>query len=329
MSLAARFHIPIIDISPARDDDAGERLRVARKLGDALEHVGFATIIGHGIDEALLASTYAAVREFFALPLSEKLRSCPPEQAKSRGYLPVGIESVAATLDDDTPPDLCEALVFAGLSRPPAASGKPNIWPEEPAALRDLVLRYNRELDRLGKHLARLAALALDIAENDLDRYFTDPSMTLRFVNYPDQPMPPLPGQLRYGAHHDYGGLTILRQDEAPGGLEVCDAGGTWHQVPPSPGGFVINVGDLMSRWTNGRWRSTLHRVVNPGRELTGSTQRLSMVVFFSPNENSEIACLPSCVTGTRPAQWPPVKAGEYIRAKIARSMDLPPVQTA
>jgi isopenicillin N synthase-like dioxygenase len=94
--------------------------------------------------------------------------------------------------------------------------------------------------------------------------------------------------------------------------------------VPPSPNGFVINVGDLMSRWTNGRWRSTLHRVVNPSRELTGSTQRLSMVVFFGPNADSEIACLPSCVSTENPARWPPVKAGEYIRAKIARSMDLP-----
>jgi isopenicillin N synthase-like dioxygenase len=324
MTPSAPFRIPVIDISPARAGDHGDQLRVAHLLGDALENVGFATVVGHGIDEELTASTYAAVREFFALPIAEKMRACPPEQAKSRGYLPVGIESVAATLDAEAPPDLCEALVFAALARPPSASAKPNIWPERPSVLRDLVLRYNREIDALGKHLVRLSALALDLGENDLDGYFTDPSMTLRFVNYPDQPSPPLPGQLRYGAHHDYGGLTILRQDEAPGGLEVCDLAGTWHAVPPSLGGFVINVGDLLSRWTNGRWRSTLHRVVNPGRELTGSTQRLSMVAFFSPNEESEIACLRSCVTSTRPALWPPVKAGEYIRAKIAQSMDLP-----
>jgi isopenicillin N synthase-like dioxygenase len=322
MTPSAPFRIPVIDVSAARAGD-GDRLRVARGLGEALENVGFATVIGHGIDEELLASTYAAVRRFFALPIAEKMRACPPEQAKSRGYLPVGIESVAATLDAEAPPDLCEALVFANLTRPPSASAKPNMWPDQPSPLHDLVLRYNRELDALGKRLVQLSALALDLGEHDLDGYFADPSATLRFVNYPDQPSPPLPGQLRYGAHHDYGGLTMLRQDEAPGGLEVCDLAGTWHAVPPSPGGFVINVGDLMSRWTNGRWRSTLHRVVNPGRELTGSTQRLSMVTFFSPNEESEIACLSSCVTGTRPAQWPPVKAGEYIRAKIAKSMDI------
>jgi isopenicillin N synthase-like dioxygenase len=319
------FHIPVIDIAPSRAGERGDRLRVARTFGDALENVGFATVVGHGIDESLLATTYAAMREFFAMPMAEKMLACPPEQAKARGYLPPGIESVAATLNADTPPDLCEALVFAALAREPSAQAKPTIWPEKPAQLRDLVLRYNAELDAFGKHLTRLASLALDLDEEHLDGYFADPAMTLRFVNYPDQVVAPLPGQLRYGAHHDYGGLTILRQDEAPGGLEVCDAEGAWHTVPPSPGGFVINVGDLLSRWTNGRWRSTLHRVVNPGRELTGSTQRLSMVTFFSPNELSEIACLPSCTTSSNPPRWPPVKAGEYIRAKIQKSMDTLP----
>jgi len=240
------------------------------------------------------------LREFFALPTAEKMRACPPEQAKSRGYLPVGIESVAATLDADTPPDLCEALVFAALARPPSPSGKLNIWPEQPAGLRDLVMRYNRELDALGKHLARLAALALDLAERDLDSYFADPSMTLRFVNYPDQPAPPLPGQLRYGAHHDYGGLTILRQDEAPGGLEVCDAGGSWHEVPPSPGGFVINVGDMLSEITGGRFKSPLHRVINKA-----GVARYSIPFFFDPNFDARFAAMPE------------VSAGEYLLGKF------------
>jgi isopenicillin N synthase-like dioxygenase len=327
MSASTTFHVPVIDIAPSCGGDLGARLHVARALGDALENVGFATVIGHGIDESLMDSTYAAMREFFALPMAEKMRVCPPEQAKARGYLPPGIESVAATLNADRPPDLCEALVFAGLARPQSDAAKPNIWPERPAQLRHLVLRYNTELCALGRHLMRLAALALDLDEQYLDSYFADPSITLRFVNYPDQIVAPLPGQLRYGAHHDYGGLTILRQDEAPGGLEVCDSEGTWHSVPPSPGGFVINVGDLLSRWTNGRWCSTLHRVVNPGRDSTGSTQRLSMVAFLSPNEASDIACLPSCATRANPPRWPTVKAGEYIRAKIQKSMDISPAE--
>lgn len=168
MIAVAPFRIPVIDIAPSREGNRADRLRVARAFGEALETVGFATVVGHGIDVALLASTYTAVREFFGLPLEEKMRSCPPEQAKSRGYLPVGIESVAATLNGETPPDLCEALVFAALARPSSSFAKPNIWPEQPAGLRQLVLSYNRELAALG-HLARLSALALDLPEEHLD----------------------------------------------------------------------------------------------------------------------------------------------------------------
>lgn len=135
--------------------------------------------------------------------------------------------------------------------------------------------------------------------------------------------MPPQAGQLRYGAHHDYGGLTILHQDDAPGGLQVCDKSGVWRDVPHRPGAFIINVGDLLSRWTNDRWRSTLHRVVNPPRDARGSTQRLSVVFFTGPDRASEIGVLPSCVSDANPAKYAPVNAGEYTRAKIAASHDL------
>ncbi|MFA5951811.1 MAG: 2-oxoglutarate and iron-dependent oxygenase domain-containing protein [Hyphomicrobium sp.] len=323
--MASSFTIPVVDIEPFRKGEGAARAAVARAFGDALENVGFATIVGHGIDDQLLTATYGAMRDFFDLPLEEKLRSCPPEQVKMRGYLPIGIESVAATLEAEAPPDLCEALVFANLSRPLGTPGsRDNIWPEQPAGIRGLVMTYHQSLQALGRQLMRVASLALDLPEDYLDPHYADSSLTLRFVNYPDQLAAPKPGQMRYGAHHDYGGLTILRQDSAPGGLEVCDASGHWHTVPASGDGFVINVGDLMSRWTNGRWRSTLHRVVNPGRELTGNTRRLSMVGFFDPNENTEIACLPSCASSKNPPRWPPVKAGDYVLSKLAKSMDLP-----
>jgi len=318
------FYVPVVDIAPFRTGGRDDRLSVARAFGAALERVGFVTITGHGVDPDLIAATYRTVAGFFALPYHDKLRANPPEQVKMRGYLPVGIESVAATLDARAPTDLCEALVFAGLSRTtPRAGAQPNIWPDRPPELRELVLRYHAATVALGRDLARLSSLALDLPEDHLDHFFAEPGVTLRFVNYPDQPDPPLAGQLRYGAHHDYGGLTILRQDNAPGGLQVCDPQGRWHDVSPGGDGFVINVGDLMSRWTNGRWRSTLHRVINPPRDLTGSTQRLSMVLFFSPNEESEIACLPTCATAANPAKYPPVKCGDWVRMKLAKSMEL------
>jgi isopenicillin N synthase-like dioxygenase len=319
--------VPVIALGAFRQGGRRERLAVARDFGSAMEQAGFATVTQHGVPEELVQSTYAAVRAFFALSEQEKRRHTAPEQAKGRGYLPMKIESVAATLDGRTPPDLCEALVFASLQRERKGAGLPNFWPEQPAALAGLVNAYFDAMLALSRDLMHLSALALDLPQDWFDAMYEEPSLTLRFVNYPDQEDPPEAGQLRYGAHHDYGGLTLLRQDQAPGGLQVCDLARAWHDVPPHPDSFVINVGDLMSRWTNGRWRSTLHRVINPPRALTGSTRRLSMVAFTGPNGATEVSCLPTCTDAAHPPKFAPVNAQAYVQAKLAASHDLAPAR--
>lgn len=318
----SRMDISIVDLAPFVQGDTLARRKVGRAFGQAFETTGFAVLVGHGVPEQLAADTYHAMKDYFARPMAAKLGDTPPEKTKGRGYLPMGIESVAKTLSGVTPPDLCEALVFSAPHRE-SHGGRPNIWPAQPARLRGLVEAWCSSMVELTGHLAQLSALALELPEDYLAPWYIDPSLTLRFVHYPDQPEPPAPGQLRYGAHHDYGGLTILRQDQAPGGLEICDRSGRWHEAGVVPNSFVINVGDLMARWTNGRWRSTLHRVSNPDRSLTGSTARLSMVAFTGPNENSKVACLPSCCNTEHPAQYEPVIAGDYIRAKLTASMDI------
>ena len=315
----------LIDIAPFLHGGEPERHAVVEAFGRAFETTGFATLVGHGVDEALVHEVYAAAADFFARPLEEKLACVAPEKTKGRGYLPVGIESVAATLSGETPPDLCEALVFRSLRRERSGAVPANIWPKNPPELAALVSAYYHAIFDLTQTLMRMSALALDLPEDFFRPFYEEPGLTLRFVNYPDQEAPPRSGQLRYGAHHDYGGLTILRQDDAPGGLQIADADGAWHDATPTPGSFVINVGDLMSRWTNGRWRSTLHRVVNPPRDLTGSTRRLSLVAFTGPNENTEVACLPTCMSADRPARFAPVRAGDYVMAKLTASMDIEP----
>ena len=311
----------LIDMAPFLSGEASERARVAKAFGHAFETTGFAMIVGHGVDERLERDVYSATSEFFALPLEAKQASTAPEKTKGHGYLPIGIESVSATLSGETPPDLCEALVFRSLKRE-RAGATTNIWPVSPPTLAPLVSQWFDQIFALTQTLMRMSALALDLPEDFFASDFEDPSLVLRFVNYPDQATPPLPRQLRYGAHHDYGGLTILRQDQAPGALQIADLDGNWHDATPVAGSFVINVGDLMSRWTNGRWRSTLHRVVNPPRELTGSSRRLSLVAFTGPNENTEVACLPTCARADR-APPAPVRAGDYVMAKLTASMDL------
>jgi isopenicillin N synthase-like dioxygenase len=144
---------------------------------------------------------------------------------------------------------------------------------------------------------------------------------TMRCAHYPAQAVEPEPGQLRYGAHSDYGGLTLLRQDEAPGGLQAYTRSGEWIDVRPVANSYVINIGDLMARWTNDRWRSTLHRVVNPPRHKNGPTRRLSLVMFSGPNDDALIECLPSCVDAAHPAKYQPVRASDYIQGKLNASM--------
>lgn len=319
--------LAVVDISPFVNGNPQERASAARAFGRAFETTGFAVIVGHGVSDDLADDVYACLKRFFSQPFEKKAEYTPPEKAKGRGYLPMGIESVAKTLTSETPPDLCEALVFSGPHRELRGSPSRNIWPDYPAELAPLVREWTVEIEKLTAHLSRISALALDLPEDYLQQPFADPAITLRFVNYPDQPTPPAPGQLRYGAHHDYGGLTILRQDSAPGGLQICDRDGVWREAGNIPGSFVINVGDLMARWTNNRWRSTLHRVSNPDRSLTGSTQRLSMVAFTGPNEEHVVTSLPSCVSEESPSLFEPVIAGEYIRAKIRASMELTPAE--
>jgi isopenicillin N synthase-like dioxygenase len=312
--------VPVVDLTPWREGDAAARSRVARAFGDAFETTGFVTITGHGVPRALVEAMYANAQAFFALPMQEKVRHTPPEQTKTRGYLPLGIESVAATLSGRTPPDLCEALVFASLQRERSGQGRPNYWPDQPPGLVASVNAYFDAVLALGRDLMRLSAVALALPEDWFDAAYEAPSLTLRFVCYPEQSAPPQDGQLRYGAHHDYGGLTILRQDSVAG-LQICDAQGRWHDVQARPDSFVINVGDLMSRWTNGRWRSTLHRVVNPPPDARG-VRRLSMVAFTGPSPDTEVVVLPTCVSADNPAKYEPVNAQAYVQGKLRASME-------
>lgn len=320
--------VPCIDIQPFLFGNAAERNAVAKLWGQAFEEVGFTTIIGHGVSEATIAAAYGAVMRFFELPLDAKLRWTVADRVKTRGYLPVGIESVARTRGDERPADLCEALVFYGvnLEAPGPLGGTHsavtgNLYPSEPPELAEAVRRYFKAVHALVGVLMRLSALALDLREDFFAPYIDRRRGTLRAVLYPDQPEEPKPGQLRYGAHSDYGGLTVLRQEDAPGGLQVFSKAGEWIDVPAVPGAFVINVGDLMARWTNDRWRSTLHRVVNPPRDVTNSTRRLSLVMFTGPNDDAVISCLPSCMNDVHPAKYPPVLAADYTRAKLDASM--------
>jgi len=223
------------------------------------------------------------------------------------------------------PPDLNESFQIAKVDvtddryfQSEAARGMipANRWPQRPAALKTAYTRYYLTMGELAADLMRLSALALGLPEayfdDKIDRHISRLNVRL----YPEQRVAPLPGQLRAAAHTDYGTVTILKPGDTVGGLQVADRDGNWHDVPNIPGSFVINQGDLMTRWTNNRWLSTLHRVANPPAAAGGGSRRVSIVFFHHPNYDAVVSCLPTCVDAGTAPRYEPITVSDYYSVK-------------
>jgi isopenicillin N synthase-like dioxygenase len=175
---------------------------------------------------------------------------------------------------------------------------------------------YFAAVSDLGERLRRLFALALGLAEDWFEDAFRGHSSSMRVINYPAPEAAAEPDQLRAGAHTDYGCMTILRTEDAPGGLQVQTRAGEWVDVHAVPGSFVVNLGDMMARWTNDRWPATLHRVAVPPADAAGS-RRQTIVFFHDPRADALIECLPGCGE----ARYEPATSLELIQAKAAKAL--------
>jgi isopenicillin N synthase-like dioxygenase len=321
--------VPVIDLAPAGDGTRGGAAAVARAVDAACTDIGFFTITGHGVPDGLIARMLETSRAFFDLPAAEKEAVRRPRPEQSRGYLALGVENLSYSRGDATTADLKEFFAIGPVDVPdepyyrrPEAypSFAPNLWPARPPGFRAVWTEYYRAMEALAARIMRLFALALDLPE-DFFRDKTDRHISgLRANHYPEQLEPPRPGQIRAGAHTDYGAVTILLPDGVPG-LEVPDRRGEWVAVLPPAGTFVCNVGDLMQHWTNDRWISTMHRVVNPPREAAAGNRRLSIPFFHQPNYDAVIECLPSCCGADRPPRYLPVTSGRHRLTKFLRGV--------
>ena len=319
--------IPLIDIAGFSSTDPEARARVVGQWRDALDQLGFLTISGHGISDRLMSEVHAAGSVFFELPLERNLAWVAKDFSDGpTGYVRLFGEAVGKTHGGVAAPDVSESLTFVS----PAAGAVPaagpvthqNLWPDEPAGFRALIGDYAAQAYELGLRLMGISALALDLPEDYFAPFYAPMVHKLRLAYYPEQAVEPGPGQLRNAAHTDFAGFTILRQDDAPGGLQVQAPSGAWIDVPSRPGTLVINTGDLIQRWTNDRWLSNVHRVVNPPRAHDGPTRRLSLVFFTGPGLDSQITCLPTCQTPERPAIYEPIIASEHLSRKLAQTYE-------
>ncbi|CAN5672996.1 2-oxoglutarate and iron-dependent oxygenase domain-containing protein [soil metagenome] len=312
--------VEVIDIAPFLDGTAPEA--VARQVGRANEHIGFLVVTGHGVGAEVIDPVLDAAHEFFALSLVEKSRYEPEQPWWFRGYQPMGISALGRLDGTDTPADLCELSRIgrfddwdqaraAGYVDGREQSFAPNIWPTRPVALRPAMENYYSAMEQLAASLMSIFAVALELEPTHFDAVLEQHISDLFINHYPRQPTPPVEGQLRRGPHSDFGSLTVLYQDDAPGGLQVWNRNDEWEDVPHLPGSFIVNLGDLMARWTNDRWVSTRHRVINPPAHLA-DTDRISMPFFHTPDYDALIECLPTCLSPGELPRHAPITSGEW-----------------
>lgn len=332
--------VPIIDLGPARTGNEAERQAVANQVGAAARSIGFLVVSNHGVPSEVIERVEAASRKLFDLPKSEKDRLRPEDRSIYRGYFAVDSGNLASTTGDQTAkPDDREYFTIGRFeidekdpyyTTPTAVRIFPkNLWPNSAVPeFKPALIDYYHEMEKLASLLMELCARALDLPPNwfadKIDKHITNMVVT----NYPDQPKELEAGKLRAGAHTDYGGLTILKTENKPGGLEVKTPDGRWESVPIVPGAFIINLGDLMAQWTNDEWVSTMHRVVNPPRGEGVGSRRQSLVFFHQPNYDAVIECIPTCAKYTAP-KYARTTSLEHLEMKMNQMNNTPTFKAA
>lgn len=308
--------LPVIDFGDLGRSPAAD-LALARQLDATFSALGFCYFRNIGVDAGLVDGLLAASRRFHELPDSSKRALMM--NATHRGYMaPNTSVLVTSSVANVKRANYSESLMIMHEVAPDdprwgSDVHGPNQWPDLPG-FRDAVTAYERAINAFCLRLLRPLGLALDLPADWFSPYFDRPTTFLRLLHYPPQPVDAPDDAFGSAPHTDYGFVTILCQDDR-GGLEVRRADGTWLRAPPLPGTWVVNVADMLSRWTNGRWQSTPHRVKN----LSGG-DRYSVPYFFDMAMEAVVACVPSCASAANPALFPPVRYGDYLMERLDRN---------
>ncbi|ETX11503.1 oxidoreductase [Marinomonas ushuaiensis DSM 15871] len=304
--------LPIINIEGYATATPEKLLSLAKEIGHACRDKGFFYITGHGIDASLIKQLTEEAKSFFNLSDAEKMRLDKKHSTANRGYEPIRNQ----TLEAGAPPDFKEGLYIGiehGDDHPMVKAGRfnygQNQWPKNAQYFQKAATQYIHEMTELAKSLMSLLALSLELPKDYFSEFNHDPTTLLRMLHYPPQPKNPLPNEKGCGAHTDFGGLTLLLQDDN-GGLQVWDRkNDAWIEAQPIEGSFIVNLGDMISRWTNDKYNSTLHRVIN-----TSGKARYSMPFFYSGNPDHIVSCLPTCLEPNSAPKYPPISVESHMR---------------
>jgi len=305
--------IDSFDLAAHEALDGTARTQSADRLDRICRETGFLVLTGHGVPRDVIDAQWQAVQAFFDLPTDEKAKVAAPYAGYPYGWLGPLKEALARSKGQDTPPDLKESFNGGPLSVPPGLTDddalafcyQPTLWPELPG-FRAAWEAYYAHMEALAERVMAAMAEALGLDRSFFAPFIGHPISALRALHYPATTGHAEPDQQRAGAHTDYGSLTILLPQAGSRGLQIQAPSGEWVDVTAPEGAFVINIGDLMARWTADRWVSTLHRVV----ALPGQPARMSLAFFHQPDWAAEILPLNGSDA------YPPVKSGPYLMEK-------------
>jgi len=305
--------IPVVDLSDFTSGDPIKKEAFVEELGKAYENVGFVAVKNHGISEDLIADLYKYVQQFFSLPSDKKRAYEIPELAGQRGYTSFGKEHAKGS----SAPDLKEFFQY-GQVVPSGHPLKPeypeNVSVDEIPGFNETFFKAYRAFEKSGKSLLQAIAIYLGLAEHYFDDIVEEGNSIVRAIHYPPITVEPK-SAIRAEQHEDINLITLLVGASA-GGLEILTKKNEWIGVTSLPEQIVVNVGDMLQRFTNNKLKSTTHRVVNPPRELW-HTSRFSIPFFLHPKSAMSLSALESCIDEQHPKAYDDITAGEYLEERL------------
>ncbi len=305
--------IPVVDLSKFRSGTPQERQIFVETLGKAFHEVGFVGVVNHGIPKSLIDDFYSEAKAFFALPVDAKKKYEDPQLAGQRGYTSFGKEHAKHT-------DVADLKEFFQIGQEvPDGDDNEDLYPdnihiEEKPLFTALGIQLYQAFERAGGSLLQAIGLYLNIGEHYFDDKIEQGNSILRAIHYPPIREEPK-SAIRAEQHEDINLITLLVGASA-GGLQLLTMDNEWKDVVPEEDEIVINVGDMLQRFTNNYLKSTTHRVVNPPRS-EWYQPRLSIPFFLHPVPEMDLTCLPQTVTAKLPCAYEPITAGEYLDERL------------
>ncbi|WP_207433877.1 isopenicillin N synthase family dioxygenase [Sabulibacter ruber] len=308
--------IPSLDLADFVSGDPARKAAFVQALGEAYQNIGFVAVKNHGLSNELTERLYTATQSFFALPDDVKSKYEIPGLAGQRGYVGKGKEHAKGRNTGDLK-EFYHVGQIVTDNDPVKDEYPENVWPAEVPDFESATSTAYKLLENAGKNMLRAIALYLELPEDYFDAKVHNGNSILRAIHYfPIEDPDSVPADAVRAAEHGDINLITLLMGASADGLQVLRRDGKWIPITALPEQIVVNVGDMLSRHTNNRLKSTIHRVVNPPRELM-HTSRYSIPFFMHPRSEMDLTCLESCIDEQNPKQFPDTTAGEFLNERL------------